>query len=152
VATDILEAGGTIPGKASESKLDAINIIGDNHRIESILNDLHKSLSKKGFTNISLIEFSHHFKDYQGDRKLIQWFGTEAQITSLFQNLVSKGVIDRSYEYRIPSTIPIHFINKKEQEFKDRQLRVSLSRVRSGDVDHLVGDIVEIVESLTEIN
>ena len=144
--------GGIYEGHKKDEKQDFINVLGDQSKRESKLSTLHRELSSKGLIDITLEDFSIHFNSYNGDREKIKWFGTEVQITALFVNLVYKGVIDRSYEYRIPSTIPNHFNNKKEQEFKDRQLRVALSRVRSGDVDHLISDIVELVESLTEIN
>lgn len=100
----------------------------------------------------SFDEYAKHFQIFTGERDRIQWHGTEVHITALFLNLVRNGIIERSYEYKIPGTIPIHSINKRGKDFKDRQLRVSLSKVRSGDVDHLISEIVELVNSLTEIN
>jgi hypothetical protein len=144
--------GGIFEGHKENEKHDFINVLGDQRKRESILSTLHGGLSSKGFIDITLEDLSAHYYSYNGNREKIIWYGTEAQITALFLNLVFKGIIDRSYEYRIPSTIPIHFINKKGKDFKDRQLRVSLSHVRAGDVDHLISDIVELVESLSEIN
>jgi len=135
-----------------EEKQDYITIRGDKEKSEKIGELLYNLLSNKGFIDISFETFSKHFTVYSGNIEKIKWCGTEVQITALFLNLVYKGIIDRSYEYRIPSTIPKHFINKWGKEYNDRQLRVSLSRVRSGDVDHLIKEIILIVGELTKIN
>ena len=126
--------------------------IPNEEKKEVLVTSLLNALSNKGYIKNNQPDFIKHFNPYSGNLSKIQWYGTEVQITALFLYLVKKGVIDRSYEYRIPSTIPNHFINKKGKDFNDRQLRVSLSRVRSGDVDHLIGIIVKLVEELTEIN
>jgi hypothetical protein len=148
----VAEMRGELFIEDQEERQDFIRIRVETDKSQKIIKSLYNQLNNKGFINPSLNEFTEHFNPSSKSRENIQWYGTEVQITALFLNLVYHGIIDRSYEYRIPSTISIHFINKKGKAFSDHQLRVSLSRVRSGDVDHLISEIVEMVEGLTEIN
>jgi len=146
-----VEMGGEIYSPKTESvEQDFIHILGDDSKREMLIGNLFKELNVKGFIDVAFDEFAKHFLSSTDETPKIRWYGTEVQITSLFLNLVYQGIIDRSYEYRIPSTIPKHFINKKGNEFNDRQLRVSLSRVRGGDVDHLIAEIVELVKGVNQ--
>lgn len=72
--------------------------------------------------------------------------GHRDSVIGLFQGLLENGIISKSHQYNYHKLITIHFINKQDKEFKEKQLSVAKSKLI--DNRELYIHIIDIVNEL----
>lgn len=98
-----------------------ITIIDNENNIKKIIRVLFDAFNKK-FIHCSLEIFERHFFNNGTTFNKLRWLGTEPQIILFWEAMKSASFIDN--EIDIPDLIVRHFINKKGEQFKIKQLRV----------------------------
>lgn len=87
---------------------------------EKFINILYMKLKENQLINIDENEFAKHFTT-NWDNKIL-WLGTELQLSNLIYLLIKDGYLDsetETFRHKLTST---HFLNKKGNEFKEKQL------------------------------
>ncbi|WP_139958352.1 hypothetical protein [Flavicella sediminum] len=103
-------------------------IFNSNINKENIINLIYTLLLNNKLINEDEDTFKSHFET-NWDSK-IRWLGTEIQLTHLITLLIENNILDnetQNFKYKVISS---HFINKKENPYKEKQLSSVLADKR----------------------
>lgn len=100
--------------------IDSIELIAPTDKIQISIEILYKHLYPKAI-NVPFDEFSLHFKSENIPIK-IKWELAEVLIVLLFDGLQKEKLISKSNIFNLISN---HFINKKNKDYKPKQLEIS---------------------------
>jgi hypothetical protein len=122
------------------------SVVGSEDKKQKIIKRMHEKLSEYGKIDETLSDFRSHFIRSSSPNKKIKWLGTEIELVAFFNRLISKGIVSKAHQYNYLKTITIHFINKNDNAFKERQLGVSKSKIIN---EVLYADIIDIINDLS---
>ncbi|KKL09915.1 hypothetical protein LCGC14_2561060, partial [marine sediment metagenome] len=110
-------------------KREIIPLIKLNYTIDQqklILELLHKKLFPE-YIDDSYEQFESHFIESNFEFRLTVWDGSEREIAHLFKSLKDLKIVLSQDQNKL---ISIHFLNRKENPFKNNQVRVAYTSSR----------------------